>query len=187
VPAPLSGRIDAMLAIADAADEPTTRNELIAALIYAAPLDPEQIAMRLKAYRMAKVSDAFVPGQPREVFLRPLRRQGPRTTLSAAPRSSASDRTRPEIAPGQPLRHASPYRLGPTIPRPLDRQLDLLVGQTEEVGERTSRKELAAALILAAPTSEEDVGELLRRYRRAEVRPIRGVARRGRGRPRRGV
>jgi hypothetical protein len=54
-------------------------------------------------------------------------------------------------------------------PLPIDYRLDRLVEAVEEVGERTSRKELAAAIVLDAPDSPDELSQLLRRYRMARV------------------
>jgi hypothetical protein len=183
IPAPLSGRVDALVAVADAADEPAARNEVIAALIYAAPDSPEELARLLKDYRTARVSDAFVPGYNQRIFLNPLRRQGPRRSLQIEEGEPAT----PGIDPGDVLQYAPAVRLGPTIPEPLHVQLEVLVKLAESAGERTTRKELVAALILAAATSLEDVADVLRQYRRAPAPETGSIFRRKRGRPRRGL
>ena len=55
-------------------------------------------------------------------------------------------------------------------PLPVDRRLDELVELAREAGERTTRKELAAAIILATPAEPDALSEMLRRYRRAYAR-----------------
>jgi hypothetical protein len=55
-------------------------------------------------------------------------------------------------------------------PLPIDDRLDTLVEAVEDVGERTTRKELAAAILLAATESPDQLSQLLRRYRTALVR-----------------
>ena len=55
-------------------------------------------------------------------------------------------------------------------PLPVDRRLDELVELVRQVGERTTRKELAAAIMLAASEDPETLSEVLRTYRRATVR-----------------
>ena len=55
-------------------------------------------------------------------------------------------------------------------PLPVDRRLDELVELAREAGERTTRKELAAAIILAAPAEPDALSEMLRTYRRAHAR-----------------
>jgi hypothetical protein len=185
IPAPLSGRVDALVAVADAADEPAARNEVVAALIYAAPDSPEELARLLKDYRTARVSDVFVPGYNQRIFLNPLRRQGPRRSLQIEEEEQVEPAT-PGIDPRDVLQYALAVRLGPTIPEPLHGRLEKLVMHAERAGERTTRKELVAALILAAPTSPEDVAGLLQDYRRAPAPETGSIFRRRRGRPRRG-
>jgi len=55
---------------------------------------------------------------------------------------------------------------------PADARLDQLVGAAEDEGETTSRSELLAALVAAAPTSGLELGNLLRGYRRMTVRDL---------------
>ncbi|SRR6266536_3297015 len=55
-------------------------------------------------------------------------------------------------------------------PLPVDRRLDELVESVREFGDRTTRKELAAAIILATPDDPDALSDMLRSYRRATVR-----------------
>jgi len=70
------------------------------------------------------------------------------------------------IKPTARLRNCPEDQIGVSIPRPLNARLDALVFQANESGENTSRKELLAALLLAAPESDELVA-LVRAYRTA--------------------
>jgi hypothetical protein len=54
-------------------------------------------------------------------------------------------------------------------PMAVDQRLDALVARADEAGERTNRRELIAALIADADRTGEQLGELLRRYRRSRV------------------
>lgn len=63
--------------------------------------------------------------------------------------------------------------VGLALPAPISDRLDELVRLAEAAGERTTRKELVASLILAAPSSGEDVSVLLRTYRRSKARAAR--------------
>lgn len=55
-------------------------------------------------------------------------------------------------------------------PVALHHRVDQLVEEAQSIGERTSRKEIVAALVLAAPTDGNDLSELLRSYRTALTR-----------------
>ena len=54
-------------------------------------------------------------------------------------------------------------------PLPLDAHVDDLVGFVEAVHERTSRKELVAAIVFAAPADGKRLAKILRDYRAATV------------------
>jgi hypothetical protein len=56
------------------------------------------------------------------------------------------------------------------LPGPLNERLDRLVDLADEEGARTNRKELLAALVLAAPESGAQLDELVRTYRKARAR-----------------
>ena len=60
--------------------------------------------------------------------------------------------------------------VGVVLPAVISDRLDSLVVLVEDAGERTSRKELMAALILERSAVGEDLATMLRRYRRAAVR-----------------
>jgi hypothetical protein len=55
-------------------------------------------------------------------------------------------------------------------PMPVDRRLDELVAAAREVGERTTRKEMAAAIVLAFDAAGDGLSDTLRNYRLARAR-----------------
>lgn len=57
-------------------------------------------------------------------------------------------------------------------PIPLDNFLDGLVDACDDVGQPTSRKELAAAILFAASRDGEELSQLLLNYRRAFVADV---------------
>jgi len=64
----------------------------------------------------------------------------------------------------------SPERsVGLVLPAVLSDRLDRLVALAEEYGERTSRREIVAALLLAAEPSGAVLSERIQNYRRAHV------------------
>jgi hypothetical protein len=177
LPAPIGGRLDGLLIVADAADERTTRRELIAAIIHDTRVYRHRVVEVLTEYRNAEVSKAFIPGQPQKRFLAPRIVQGPRQ-LAPRERPSTDERPTKQLPPikrDDLLSQAGRYRVGAAIPVPVDRELDALVERAKRQGERTSRRELVAALILAAPHSPDALAEILRSYRRATIgRRLRG-------------
>lgn len=72
-----------------------------------------------------------------------------------------------EINPTRLLRQVEERAIGLQVPAPISKRLDLLVERAEAAGLRVYRKDLIAALILAAPESSNDLMDLLVRYRRA--------------------
>jgi hypothetical protein len=67
----------------------------------------------------------------------------------------------------------SPERQGAVAwPIPIEEKLDMLLRSAEEAGERTSRKEVVAALIATFEGDGEELSLLLRRYRRITVRDL---------------
>ena len=60
--------------------------------------------------------------------------------------------------------------VGLALPAPISERLDELVRLAESAGERTTRKELLASLILAAPALGEELSAKLRTYRRSNAR-----------------
>lgn len=79
MPIPLSNRVDDLVDLVEATAERTTRKELIAALLYAAPTDAKELSEIVKAYRVASARDALihVPPDARTVTLSTAR-PGPR-------------------------------------------------------------------------------------------------------------
>lgn len=74
------------------------------------------------------------------------------------------------LDPDSPLRGASERSIGLSLPGPLSARVDALVKLVEDHGERTDRKELIAAMILAATEDPEDLSAAIRDYRRASIR-----------------
>lgn len=70
VPAPLSGRLDTLVELANSAAANTSRKEVLAALLLAASPDPDVLAEVVRVYRTARAADAIVEGSPPERFLR---------------------------------------------------------------------------------------------------------------------
>jgi hypothetical protein len=68
------------------------------------------------------------------------------------------------------LRDAPEEGIGVTVPAPLSDRINALVDLLDAAGERTSRKELIAALILAARPVSDELADAVRTYRRASVR-----------------
>lgn len=59
-----------------------------------------------------------------------------------------------------------------TWPIPLDNFLDTLVNLADEAGQKTSRKELAASILLHAPRDGTALAALVTAYRMAKVRDV---------------
>jgi hypothetical protein len=74
-----------------------------------------------------------------------------------------------DIEPGDLLRETVERPIGVTIPAPLSQRLDGLVLRAEEAGARVYRKDLVAALILAAPETPEELLALFTHYRQARA------------------
>jgi hypothetical protein len=68
------------------------------------------------------------------------------------------------------LRNSPKLSVGLVLPAALSERLDCLVALAEKQGERTNRREVVAALLLAAAPSGAVVSELIREFRRAQVR-----------------
>jgi len=70
----------------------------------------------------------------------------------------------------------SPEKQGAVAwPLPIEEKLEVLLRRAEEAGERTSRKEIVAALIAAYNGDGDEISDLLRTYRRTTVRELLGV------------
>jgi len=76
---------------------------------------------------------------------------------------------RRRIRSDAPLHDAPEEGIGLTIPAPLSDRINALVDLVDAAGERTSRKELIAALILAARPISDELASALRTYRQASV------------------
>lgn len=59
-----------------------------------------------------------------------------------------------------------------TWPIPLDNWLDQLVALADEAGQKTTRKELAAAIVLQAPRDGDTLAQLVTTYRKAKVSDV---------------
>jgi hypothetical protein len=71
--------------------------------------------------------------------------------------------------PDDSLADATAFQIGVAVPGPLSARLDALVEMARKSGERTNRKELLAALVLAAPESGASLSRIVRRYRRVRI------------------
>lgn len=58
---------------------------------------------------------------------------------------------------------------GVSWPLAIDRRLDQILSVAADVGERTTRKELVAAILLSFEPDEESLNEVLRRFRKARI------------------
>lgn len=74
---------------------------------------------------------------------------------------------RRRIAADTPLRSCPERNVGMALCDPISDRLDRLVALAEGSFDRTSRKELLASLILAAPTDGTALVEMLRAYRQS--------------------
>lgn len=67
----------------------------------------------------------------------------------------------------------SPQRnAGVNLPIVIDRYIDRLLAIASDAGERTSRKEVVAAVLASVPPDEEALVDLLRAYRKLRNRDI---------------
>lgn len=78
-PLPVDNLLDDLVNLADAAGMPTTRKELTAAIVLAAPRDGEKLAKLLLAYRRAKAGDLIEPPAGENVLQFQVRKPGPRS------------------------------------------------------------------------------------------------------------
>ena len=67
-----------------------------------------------------------------------------------------------QIPPQTPLPSCPERSVGLSLPVPITARLDLLVELAEQAGERTSRKEIVATCILAAPDGADELVRWLR-------------------------
>lgn len=80
---------------------------------------------------------------------------------------------RRRIAADTPLRSCPERNVGMALCDPISDRLDRLVSLAEASFDRTSRKELLASLILAAPTDGPALVELLRAFRQSTAEQAR--------------
>lgn len=80
---------------------------------------------------------------------------------------------RRRIASDTPLRNCPERNIGMALCDPISDRLDDLVSLAESSFDRTTRKELVASLILAAPTDGTSLLELLRSYRQSTAEQAR--------------
>lgn len=79
IPTPLDTRLDALVRLAIAAGDNTSRKELLSALLLAAPDDPAKLITALRSYRVAQVGQAAIAGDDVNPYLgEPETRPGPR-------------------------------------------------------------------------------------------------------------
>lgn len=76
------------------------------------------------------------------------------------------------IASDERLVNCPESTIGLSLPSPLSERLDQLVGLAELEGERTTRKEVMASLILSAPTDGVVLSESIRRLRHTVVSEV---------------
>jgi hypothetical protein len=76
---------------------------------------------------------------------------------------------KPDVDPNRPLHETEERSIGVTVPVVLSQRLDRLVSRAEQAGARIIRKDLVAALILAAPEDPEKLHKLFTRYRTAKA------------------
>jgi hypothetical protein len=72
-----------------------------------------------------------------------------------------------DVDPVRALRETQERSIGVSVPILLSQRLDELVRLTETAGARLYRKDLVAALLLAAPEDPEELLQLFLRYRKA--------------------
>jgi hypothetical protein len=80
---------------------------------------------------------------------------------------------RQRIAADTPLRSCPERNVGMALCDPISDRLDRLVSLAEASFDRTSRKELLAALILGAPADGTALVEMLRTFRQSTVEQAR--------------
>ncbi len=80
---------------------------------------------------------------------------------------------RRRIAADTPLRNCPERNIGMALCDPISDRLDDLVSLAESSFDRTTRKELVASMILAAPTDGTTLLELLRSYRQSTAEQAR--------------
>jgi hypothetical protein len=163
LPMPLSARLDGLARIGHYAWAPTTRKEIISALLLAGSANGKKLKLLFKQYDAARVLDVFVEGIEQWRFLYAPNARGPRVQLSLFEESMPPDEE-PVADPTERLATARAYRTGMLIDSPLAGRLDLLVQVAAEAGMKATRKDLLAALILDANTDGAKLAKQLARY-----------------------
>ena len=74
-----------------------------------------------------------------------------------------------QIKPDASLASCAEFQIGVAVPAPLSGLLDTLVELANHAGANTNRKEILAALLLAASIEAEVLAELVRTYRTARA------------------
>jgi hypothetical protein len=165
LPIPLSARLDALAKIGTDAWAPTTRKEVLGAVMLAFPPTIRALRKALNAYRTARVADAIVEGWLEEWrYFYPPGSAGPRTQYSLFEEVPQEPEPPPQCDPSELLSTAAAYRIGMVIPSPLAARIDLLVKLANTAGLRTTRQELVAAAILAATTDQSRLARQLHAY-----------------------
>lgn len=84
--------------------------------------------------------------------------------------TKSSNDSRAEVISGEEqLAGYAEVSVGMSLPAPLSQRLDELVRAAEAAGERTSRKEVVASLVLAARLNGAALSDDIRRFRSASV------------------
>jgi hypothetical protein len=77
-----------------------------------------------------------------------------------------------ELAPGERIAAYRDRQAGVSWPLPVDVKLDQLLQQARDVGERTSRREIVAAVVGLCDLDGDGLSTLLRRFRLATVSDV---------------
>jgi hypothetical protein len=80
-----------------------------------------------------------------------------------------TDRKQTTLKVGDTVSSYPDRQAGISWPLPVDAKLEDLLKAARDVGERTSRREIVAAMIAMAQLSGEQLSDLLRRYRLSRV------------------
>jgi hypothetical protein len=83
-----------------------------------------------------------------------------------------TDRKQTTLKMGDSVSGYPDRQAGISWPLPVDAKLEDLLKAARDVGERTSRREIAAAIIAMTELSGERLSDLLRRYRLARVKDV---------------
>ncbi len=79
------------------------------------------------------------------------------------------DHGRREVDPDATLRECTKVQSSVYWPEPIDHRLSQLVDLAKRAGEQLSRADLLGALVREAPADGEELGALVRAYRRSRV------------------